>query len=522
MPAVVAAAASASAIAVATTAARCASRIASSRSHQSGVTLSRFTRSSRRPTAFFPRLIPAQTSPPAFVPRRSFSTLLPSAFARSSARSAHVASTDSTGFSPRAMAGEGDNSGGAAKAKKVLVPIATGTEEMESVIVVDVLRRAGAEVVVASVEPQKAIVASRGVKLVADDVITSVVDTDFDLVVLPGGMPGAEYLRDSTPLKQIVERHMLLPHSSVAAICAAPVVALQSWGVLTATTKATAHPAFSDKLTGVDPAVTASRVVEDGNVVTSRGPGTAIEFALALATRLFGEAKAAEVAAGIVAAKGDGSDLLRVVENKDKIPKPKKEGEEVTVLVAVADGTEDVEAVVPIDVLVRAGAKVTVASVTDSLDLKLRCGTNLTADTTLTDVAAAGRKFDLVFVPGGIPGVNYLRDSTLLDGILREQVAEGRLCAAICAAPVVVLQSKGLIQGKKATAHPSLSDQLADQSAVLARVVVDGPMVTSRGAGTAFEFALTLVEYLFGEDKVVAVAKPMVMSPTLVPVPVPA
>ncbi|KIZ02984.1 putative Protein DJ-1 [Monoraphidium neglectum] len=87
----------------------------------------------------------------------------------------------------------------------------------------------------------------------------------------------------------------------------------------------------------------------------------------------------------------------------------------------------------------------------------------------------------------------------------------GRLSAAICATPAVFLQAKGLLDGKKATAHPAFADKLVDQSAVAQRVVVDGRLTTSRGPGTAFEFALELVKQLYSEDKAREVAGPMVL-----------
>ena len=176
--------------------------------------------------------------------------------------------------------------------KKVLVPIADGSEEIEAVCIIDVLRRAGAEVTVASVEKELQITASRGVKIVADTRIEDCTETSFDLIALPGGMPGAERLRDSRPLADLLRRQKdaEMPY---AAICAAPAVALQPHGLLEGR-KATTHPGFVDQLN--DSSAAESRVVADDTVVTSRAPGTAIEFALALVALLFGEEKAEEVA----------------------------------------------------------------------------------------------------------------------------------------------------------------------------------------------------------------------------------
>jgi len=179
--------------------------------------------------------------------------------------------------------------------REVLVPIADGTEEIEAVCIIDVLRRAGARVTVASVDKLQ-VTASRGVKIVADCLIESCRARRFDLIVLPGGMPGAEHLRDSSTLTQMLQRHNESGLWS-AAICAAPALVLAHHGLL-ADRRATAHPAFVDRLPNPD--ATAARVVVDGCTVTSRGPGTALEFALTLVALLFGDAKRQEVAAPMV------------------------------------------------------------------------------------------------------------------------------------------------------------------------------------------------------------------------------
>ena len=111
-----------------------------------------------------------------------------------------------------------------------------------------------------------------------------------------------------------------------------------------------------------------------------------------------------------------------------------------------------------------------------------------------------------------MPGAERLRDCAPLTELLRRQAEAGKRYAAICAAPAVALEHHGLLAGKTATAHPAFSDRLLDQSLVASRVVVDGQLVTSRGPGTAFEFALVLVKELYGEEAARAVAGPMVMA----------
>jgi len=175
---------------------------------------------------------------------------------------------------------------------KVLVPIADGTEEIEAVCIIDVLRRAGAEVTVASVDNLE-ITASRGVQIVADCLIEDCQDIDYTLIVLPGGIPGAERLRDSPLLIQLLHRHKAAG-GLYGAICAAPALVLSHHGLLEGC-PVTGHPAFADQLNDGQPV--AERVVTGDRCITSQGPGTALEFALALVARLFGPDRATEVAA---------------------------------------------------------------------------------------------------------------------------------------------------------------------------------------------------------------------------------
>ncbi len=179
------------------------------------------------------------------------------------------------------------------------------------------------------------------------------------------------------------------------------------------------------------------------------------------------------------------------------------------VLVPVADGSEEIETVTIIDVLRRAGADVTVASV-DGLQITASRGVKLVADCLIGD--CRDRKYDLVVLPGGMPGAEHLRDNAVLKEILVQQSSAGQLFGAICAAPAVVLEPHGLLRNRKATCHPGHVQHLLDPSAADAPVVVDGNCVTSQGPGTALAFALKLVELLFGREKMETVAAPMVIG----------
>lgn len=180
-------------------------------------------------------------------------------------------------------------------AKKVLVPIADGTEELEAVCIVDVLRRSGANVILTAIDKLE-VVASKGVRLVADQLLKACLDTEYDLIVLPGGMPGSERLRDAHELMELV-KEQARAHRLYGAICAAPAVALYPHGLLEGR-KATCHPNFAHLAEGVD--LIDAAVVIDRNCITSRGAGTAPEFALTLVELLYGKEKAREVAQGMV------------------------------------------------------------------------------------------------------------------------------------------------------------------------------------------------------------------------------
>jgi len=175
-------------------------------------------------------------------------------------------------------------------------------------------------------------------------------------------------------------------------------------------------------------------------------------------------------------------------------------------LVAIADGTEELEAVTIIDVLRRAEADVTVASVGD-IQITASRGVKLVADAVISD--CTGSVYDLIVLPGGMPGAEYLRDSSRLIDMLKEQAASGRLYAAICASPAVVLKPHGLLKNKKATCYPSLLSELKNPEQ--AKVVVDDNLITSQGPGTALEFALKLVEMLFDKEKSRVVANAMLV-----------
>jgi 4-methyl-5(b-hydroxyethyl)-thiazole monophosphate biosynthesis len=164
------------------------------------------------------------------------------------------------------------------------------------------------------------------------------------------------------------------------------------------------------------------------------------------------------------------------------------------VLVPLAEGFEEIEAVTIVDVLRRASIDVVTAALGDA-EVEGSHGIAVTADARLDELKSAD--FDAVVLPGGMPGSRTLRDDERVLGIVRTLARENKLVAAICAAPIA-LEAAGVLAGKRATSYPG--NELPSARYAEERVVVDGTLVTSRGPGTALEFALTLVERLKGPE----------------------
>lgn len=168
------------------------------------------------------------------------------------------------------------------------------------------------------------------------------------------------------------------------------------------------------------------------------------------------------------------------------------------VLVPLAQGCEDLEAVTIINVLRRAGMELLSAGL-DSAPVKGARGLQFIPDSLLEDVK--NRDFDLVVLPGGQPGTENLRRDSRIRELLLRQKDKGAWIAAVCAAPLA-LADAGLLQGKKATCYPGALDSVAHGAALVdAPVVVDGKLITGRSAGMCLDFSLALVEALLGVGK---------------------
>lgn len=177
-------------------------------------------------------------------------------------------------------------------------------------------------------------------------------------------------------------------------------------------------------------------------------------------------------------------------------------------LVPLAQGCEELEAITITDLLVRAGIDVTTAGLDDQTVTASR-GTRIIPDTSID--AIANESYDLIVLPGGLPGANHLRDDERIQKLLKEHARNNKYIGAICAAPQA-LASAGLLNGKKATSYPGVLEAVANDSIEISpsAVEIDGKVITSRGPGTAIDFALTLIELLEGPDKREEVNKQLV------------
>lgn len=159
------------------------------------------------------------------------------------------------------------------------------------------------------------------------------------------------------------------------------------------------------------------------------------------------------------------------------------------IAVLLADGFEEVEAVTPIDFLRRAGVEVLVAGI-GGKTVKGAHGVSIHADLELAELP---ENLDGVVLPGGMPGSQNIADSPVAMDLIRKTLAEGKILGAICAAPAVVLGAHGLLRGRRFTCYPGFEKDVLEADFSPERVVVDGNLITSRGPGTAAEFALVLV-----------------------------
>lgn len=176
-----------------------------------------------------------------------------------------------------------------------ILALAEGFEEIESLTVVDVLRRGGVQVVTAALGPTTNVAGAHGISVAADRLLADVKDDDFDAVILPGGGPGTERLRASADVIELLRRQKEAERL-ICAICAAPLVLVDA-GVLEPGQHITCYPTC---IMDLDRSSANVPVVADGNVITGQAPGSAMLFSLVILQALAGESVAAKVARNLV------------------------------------------------------------------------------------------------------------------------------------------------------------------------------------------------------------------------------
>ena len=180
-----------------------------------------------------------------------------------------------------------------------------------------------------------------------------------------------------------------------------------------------------------------------------------------------------------------------------------------SVLVLLADGFEEIEAVTAIDVLRRAGLKVLTVGV-GKKEITGAHNIHVMADVELENTSEIP---DAVVLPGGMPGAANLKKSPAVTQLLQKMKNSGKLIAAICASPAVVLSPQGILDGKKATCYPGFENDFSAKVKVSQdRVVRDGLVTTSRGPGSALEFSIELVSQLVDKDTSQKLAKGMLLK----------
>lgn len=178
--------------------------------------------------------------------------------------------------------------------------------------------------------------------------------------------------------------------------------------------------------------------------------------------------------------------------------------------ILLAEGFEEVEAVTPIDYLRRAGIEVRVLGL-GGRTIGGSHGITIVADAALEEIAAA-TTYDAVIVPGGMPGAAHLAESQEVVALIRRHFAAGGIIAAICAAPAVVLHGAcGIMEGKRFTGFPGTEGKVKGGMPVDEKVVVDGNLITSKGAGTAGEFAVAIIKALLDEEEAETIAERVLM-----------
>lgn len=265
--------------------------------------------------------------------------------------------------------------------------------------------------------------------------------------------------------------------------------------------KTTCHPAFIHKLPTFWAVKSNIQVSEE--LTTSRGPGTAFEFALSLVEQLYTESVAQEVRDSLLVSTEDDHSKEEFNQVEWSLDHPPH------ALIPIANGSNEIEIVTIADILRRARINVVVASAEKSLQIVASHGTKIVADKSLS--MAAESIYDLIILPGGSNAAKKLSKSRVLKKLLKEQESADRIYGAICSSPEL-LQARGLVKDKRITAHPSILEKLTCKVVDGAKVVIDGKLITSKGLASTTDFALAIVSKIFGHARARSVAEGLVFE----------
>ncbi|KAJ3075224.1 hypothetical protein HDU98_008831 [Podochytrium sp. JEL0797] len=374
-----------------------------------------------------------------------------------------------------------------------LVVLTTGSEDLETVTCVDILRRGQVNVTLASLGETTTVVCQEGMTIIADKLLKDTSVSNFDAIVLPGGYAAALAFSSDAHLQSML-REFENQEKVIAALCASP-MALAPAQVAKGKTVTSYPGCIADDLqTTWFKSYSEDRVVVDGNVITSRGPATASHFALSVVKKLKGVEVARGVAEPMLFEKG-----TTIV---------------YSALVVLTTGSEDLETVTCVDILRRAQIKVTLASLGETTTTVVcQEGMTIIADKLLKETSVSD--FDAIVLPGGYAAATAFSSDSHLHSMLREFERQGKVIAALCASPMALAPAQ-VAKGKTVTSYPGcIADDLQTtwfKSYSEDRVVVDGNVITSRGPATASLFALSVVKKLKGFEVAQGVAEPMLFE----------
>lgn len=366
---------------------------------------------------------------------------------------------------------------------RTAVIFAPGCEEGEALTIVDIFRRAGLECDAVGLGGRE-VAGANGVTVRCDAAFDGSL-ADYGMVVLPGGYGGVDAMRaDEALLGQLGE--VLASGRRLAAICAAP-LALDEAGLLEGRTF-TCYPTVAPQVS--HGTFVEDVVVEDGNLVTSRGPATAWEFAYRLVELMGGDA---EVVRQRMVWSHAFDTSARGTDNPEGIVVPRPEAAP-KVAVLMVDGFEESETAQVMDLLHRAGAHVRAYRFQEDPWVVGMQGLVLRSDEVFSPEAVAGA--DAIVVPGGrTAGAKLIAREDVLQA-LRDFDAAGKLVCAMCSGTTVA-HAAGVLEGRRVTGYTGYAERLTGADFVADEVAVtDGNVVTSQGPATPYPFAFAIIEAL--------------------------